>query len=132
MFLSRLLAAIYLDGGMDSARAFISRIYKDRLHEYYTVLHNSKTALQEWAHKVSLDEPIYNVSSRDGPDHDPLFVIEVTIGKDGTVVHKASASGASKRIAETDAACSLLLDVGAWVRSEDGSITDTSVAESAT
>ena len=112
-----LLAVIYLDGGMESAHSFISRMYKTRLHTY-DVSYNSKTALQEWSHKQGYEEPSYRVCSREGPDHDPSFVVEANVGN----THKSTGKGSSKRVAEIEAAKNLLLSQGVWQRTSDGTI----------
>ena len=65
---------------------------------------DAKTALQEWAQGRGLPLPDYRETARCGPDHQPLFTIEVTVrdhaGETG--------QGRSKRLAEQAAAEGLL------------------------
>jgi len=113
-----LIAAIYLDGGLVAAEAFVKRFWDARLHQKGAANRDSKTALQEWAHANSHKTPIYEIKEQTGPDHDPRFVVEVVI----LGVESCNGSGRSKRIAEQAAAQSVLLREGAWVIQEDGTI----------
>ena len=103
------IAALYLDGGLDVARAFIHANWESFLHED-APLRDAKTALQEWAHKRGFDSPVYRTRGRTGPDHQPVFTIEVVIpGTDGE-----TGNGPSKRIAEQEAARAVLVREGEW------------------
>lgn len=113
-----LLAAIYLDGGIEAAKQFTKRVYNQRLLKQDMMSYDSKTKLQEWAHKQGYSEPIYTLQSRQGPDHEPYFVFQVNIGED----YNATGAGGSKRIAEAQAALNLLLNAGVWQRLSDGTI----------
>ncbi len=104
-----IIAAIYLDGGFPAARDFILRFWDFRNFE--PEMRDAKTRLQEWAQGRGKDAaaPVYQVVSRDGPDHAPHFVIEVRVpGHD-----PARGEGGSKRDAEQDAAGKLLARVTA-------------------
>jgi len=113
-----LIAAIYLDAGLEAARAFVARYWGERLHQVGAGTRDSKTALQEWAHTHVQATPVYNIAGRSGPDHDPTFVVEVKI--DGLEAQRGQ--GRSKRSAEQAAAEAVLLREGAWKRNSDGSI----------
>jgi len=63
--------------------------------------------LQEWAQARKLGLPEYNEVERSGPDHEPVFTIEVRVGNETPV----RASGESKRIAEQRAAESMLAQI---------------------
>ena len=97
------LGALYLDGGLDAARAFVRRTWKDAMIRQTNPPKDAKTGLQEWAQARGLPLPRYNVASREGPPHAPVFVIAVeTGGLSGT------GSAGSKREAEQEAAADLL------------------------
>ncbi len=98
------IAALYLDGGLAAAAAFVRRAWAPLLAEAQVAPKDPKTALQEWAQGQGLSLPIYEEVSRQGPDHQPVFVIRVRLG-DG---REASACGPSKRLAEAQAAKALL------------------------
>ena len=95
-----LIAAIYLDGGMDQARSFVLRNWAPLLAHPSVTAKDAKTYLQEWALARALPIPAYRVISRDGPEHEPMFVVSVE------VKGKPSAEGTakSKRAAEQEAA----------------------------
>lgn len=100
-----LLAAIYLDGGMDAASAFYNAHWKGRITK--ALSHNgkdAKTALQEKVSAARLDPPVYTLESRSGPDHKPEFVVSVAVSGKGIGV----GTGASKKIAQRKAAADLL------------------------
>lgn len=103
------IAAIYLDGGLEAARRFIAAAWEDLVAADLRPPRDPKTALQEWAQARGQPLPRYVIVSREGPDHEPLFTITVTL-KDG---RQATASGANKRAAETAAAAALLGQIGA-------------------
>ena len=77
------IAAIYLDGGIDPARQLIERVFLDdirAINEEDLLFHDYKTALQEVAQARGLPLPDYSVVGEVGPDHDKKFIIEVKIG----------------------------------------------------
>ena len=105
-----LIAAIYLDAGLEAARAFIHRYWKARSLADGGARRDAKTELQEWAHARFGVTPVYRVTSRTGPDHDPVFNVVVEVG--GT--QPASGESRSKRAAEQVAATALLEREGVW------------------
>jgi ribonuclease-3 len=99
-----LIAALYLDGGLEVARRFIERQWGQRVTSAPMPPRDTKTALQEWALARALPLPRYEVVGRDGPDHAPVFTITALVEGKGN----ATASGASKKLAEQAAAGQLL------------------------
>ncbi len=101
--LEAMIGALYLDAGLDAARAFIRRVMKDVVVAQAAPPKDPKTALQEWALKRSQQLPDYQVVSQSGPSHAPLFVVRVSVGKES-----AEAQAGAKRAAEQEAARMLL------------------------
>lgn len=104
------IAALYLDGGMDAARAFIERYWADAFENLNADMRDPKTALQEWAQSrgPKAGPPVYSLVGREGPDHAPRFSVEVrVVGKD-----PQTGTGNSKREAEQEAARLMLISVG--------------------
>jgi len=95
-----LVAAIYLDGGLEQARGFVLRCWDRQLKAPKAAVKDPKTFLQEWALARALPIPSYKVVSRDGPEHEPVFVVSVEV-KDRAL---AEGTAGSKRGAEMDAA----------------------------
>jgi ribonuclease III len=97
------LAAIYLDGGMDAARAFVTRFWGEAFEEVEDAPRDAKTALQEWAaaQKRGLS---YVMIEQSGPEHAPHFIIEARV--DG--YEAARGEGGSKRDAQREAAAAFL------------------------
>lgn len=108
-----LIAVMFLDGGLDAARAFIRANWGARAHAESAARRDPKTALQEWAHQVSGATPLYEIESREGPDHDPVFSVAATVRG----YAPARARGRSKREAEQAAATLLLEREGVWQKS---------------
>ncbi len=105
-----LIAALYLDGGLPAARAFIHRYWQARLAQDTSGERDPKTALQEWALGLGIGVPDYVEISRSGPDHDPAFVIEVRVGPHAP----QTAQGRSKREASRMAAEAFLKREKIW------------------
>jgi ribonuclease-3 len=103
------IAALYLDGGMETARAFVTRYWTAMFAELGSEMRDAKTRLQEWAQGrgKKAAAPVYTLLSREGPDHAPRFVVEARVpGLD-----PVTGEGGSKRQAEQDAAARLLAQV---------------------
>ena len=98
------IAAVYLDGGFDAAKALILRLWGTRISDVDEDARDAKTALQEWAQARGLAPPQYQELSREGPDHAPVFTIAARLSTGET----ANATAGSKRQAEQAAAQSLL------------------------
>ncbi len=98
------LAALFLDGGLDGARAFIVRAWARLLDDQDAPPSDPKTQLQEWLQGRGRALPVYAEIRRDGPDHAPIFTIEVQV--DGDLFEQAE--GANKRAAEMQAAMAML------------------------
>ena len=98
------IGALYLDGGLEAAAAFIRKHWAKRLKADIRPPRDAKTALQEWAQGRGLPLPEYREVKRHGPAHAPHFVVEVGV-KSGEA---AQGQGANKRAAEQAAAAALL------------------------
>jgi ribonuclease-3 len=104
------IAAIYLDAGLEAARGFIHKYWKPRAFADDAARRDAKTELQEWAHARYGVTPVYRVTDRSGPDHEPVF--NVTVEVNGA--EPASGASRSKRAAEQAAATALLEREGVW------------------
>jgi ribonuclease-3 len=98
-----LTAALYLDGGLNAARVFLT----DQLDAFFKqvdvsrfFINNYKSALQEHLQREKHPAPVYKTVSVKGPDHDRRFVVEVK-SRDERL---AKAKGFSKKDAEQKAA----------------------------
>ncbi len=109
-----LIAAIYLDGGLEAARGFVLRHWGARAVRADGARRDAKTELQEWAHAKFGVAPSYRVDDRSGPDHDPRFTVTVEIA--GTAPE--TGTDRSKRAAEQVAATKILEREGVWKTSE--------------
>lgn len=102
------IAALYLDGGLPAARAFVERWWEQRLTKLGAPPRDPKTALQEWAQARGRALPVYRTVATEGPAHRRTFTVTVSV--EG--LPSASASGSSKRSAETAAAAAALATLG--------------------
>jgi len=103
-----LIGAIYLDGGLEVARTFVETHWRPKMDAEAKPPQDAKTALQEWAQAAGLALPLYTVVKSEGPPHDPVFEVAVTVAGQ----QPESARGRSKRAAEQAAARRLLDRVG--------------------
>lgn len=105
-----LIAAIYLDGGLEPAQTFILEQWSKQFEGTGDVRPDAKTALQEWAHAKMALTPEYETTLREGPDHAPTFTVAVRAGD----LAPAVGMGPSKRDAEQKAAETMLYREGIW------------------
>ncbi len=102
-----LIAAIYLDGGMEAARGFVNRFVvapeaaaADGAGEQPQSLTDYKSALQELAQARRLPQPRYVIVRERGPEHSKTFTIEARVGRDWV----GQADGYTKKSAAQKAA----------------------------
>jgi ribonuclease III len=97
-----LIAAIYLDGGIEAAATFLQRELGEALDSgaAHGLAPDYKSALQERVQGLGHPLPEYRVASEAGPDHRKTFTVEVVVA--GSVL--GTASGRAKKEAEQDAA----------------------------
>jgi len=97
-----LIGAIYLDGGIQAADAFIKSTMKDIYSNISskTVFHDYKTQLQEVIQKQSDDKISYMILDEKGPDHDKVFTAQVLVGEHPC----GTGTGRTKKEAEQNAA----------------------------
>ncbi len=93
------LAAVCLDGGMDAARGVVERFWPDFDSPQLPVL-NAKSSLQEKLQAMGRPTPVYQLVSRTGPDHAPVFTVRVLLEDHPLAI----AAGRSKKQAEQAAA----------------------------
>ena len=99
-----IIAAIYLDGGLGAAKAFLERHWPLIGNTVPRHEKDPKSCLQEWSLQRGLGLPKYRLVAKDGPDHAPQMTYEVKIeGYDAI-----SATAGSRKIAEQTAAAILL------------------------
>ena len=98
--LESVIAACFLDGGMDAARRFIDTFVLTEVPVKKLRNADYKTALQELVQQKKNQSLSYALVGESGPDHDKKFEVEVSLN--GKVV--GNGSGSSKKRAEQDAA----------------------------
>jgi ribonuclease-3 len=101
--LEALIAALYLDGGMEVARGFVRRQILSRLgllDSEIEAVTDYKSALQDMARALKLPLPKYSIVEERGPEHAKTFLVEVRVGQEWS----GSAEGNSKKSAGQEAA----------------------------
>lgn len=114
--LEAVIAAIYLDGGLEAAREFILEHMSEEIERAARSDHqfNFKSQLQQWAQRNLNSTPDYDLLDEKGPDHAKCFEVAVGIGSR----HFPSAWGPSKKEAEQKAARAALVSLGLLDESE--------------
>ncbi|HPQ50995.1 MAG TPA: ribonuclease III [Alphaproteobacteria bacterium] len=98
-----IIGAVFLDHGYVACQEVITSLWGDKIYTLVQPPVDSKTALQEWAQGRKLPIPQYEIIEREGPDHAPVFTIQVSLeGYD-----PVTATGTSRRAAEKQAAQTL-------------------------
>ncbi len=105
-----LIAAVYLDGGMDVARQFILQSLRMKIDEILKDEHekNYKSLLQDFAQRQMATIPAYRVTKEVGPDHKKMFQVIVELDSR----QYGPAWGSNKKEAEQRAARHALLELG--------------------
>lgn len=97
-----LIAALYLDGGFDIAEKFIKKYWQNLISTADKPPEDPKSALQEWAQSKGMDLPHYKVIGQSGPDHQPVFIVEVSLkgypAQQGESTSKQSAQKLAARL----------------------------------
>lgn len=114
--LESIIAAIYLDGGFETARDFVLHHMEPWIDQFAATTHqeNYKSLLQQWAQKHMPATPQYELLDEKGPDHSKCFEIRVVIGNRAF----PSAWGMAKKQAEQRAAQNALEELGVLARSD--------------
>lgn len=97
------VAAVYLDGGLEETKCFLLRYLESffkKINVKKFLIDNYKSALQEYFQKENLPAPIYKTVTEKGPDHKKSFIVEVFSHNKPL----AKAKGSSKKNAEQRAA----------------------------
>lgn len=98
--LEALVAAVYLDGGIEAARAFVARWILAPLDVEQIRTEDHKSELQELLQAWHAPQPHYVVVRERGPEHNKVFTVQVRVG----VERLAEAEGESKKAAQRAAA----------------------------
>lgn len=98
------IGAIYLDGGLEEASAFIHRFVLSDL-EHKQLFYDAKTTLQEIIQQENNGALRYKLVKEEGPQHDKIFEVEAYVGEKLV----GAGSGHSKKAAEQQAAYQALL-----------------------
>ena len=93
------IGALYLDGGLEAAGAFFQQFWAEELDGLSGRPKDAKSRLQEWAAGKHLPAPVYDTVARKGPDHRPVFEVEVTIQGLASVRGEGSSKQAAQRAA---------------------------------
>src|SRR5579862_960654 len=111
-----LIAAVYLDSGLERAQAFIEGRGSGTLGASEDgsdgEITDHKSALQETAQALKLPPPRYSIVAEEGPEHSKTFTVEVRLGKDWV----SQAQGLSKKAAGQKAAQNILQQLTDWDR----------------
>ncbi len=111
-----LIAALYLDAGLEPARQFIESQVVGKFHTNEdgsdSEVTDYKSALQEMAQALKLPPPRYVIVGEDGPEHSKTFTVEVRLGKEWV----SQAQGLSKKSAGQRAAQQILQQLTEWGR----------------
>ena len=99
-----LIGAIYLDSSFKKIKGIIEKLWISKINLQVGSLNNPKSTLQEWCLKKKKNLPEYRIINKKGPDHKPIFKVQLSI-KDFMDVNE---SGPSKQEAEIKAARKLI------------------------
>jgi len=101
--LEAIFAAVFLDRGIEAAKAVLERVYEQRIMNLPDIadLRDPKTRLQEWLQARKMALPSYDLVGESGKDHNKRFTISCTVSNKGTTTQGTSTT---RRKAEQQAA----------------------------
>lgn len=100
-----LVASVYEARGLEGARLLVAQVVAEPMQEVERLgSRDPKSLLQEQVQAEGLPAPTYRVKATKGPQHDPLFEVEVLVGEEV----RGTGEGRSKRVAERAAALDAL------------------------
>lgn len=94
-----ILAAIFLDGGMDAAQEFITRHIDTNLTNY-PIMRDPRTSLQDWCQQQGIALPDYQLIEQSGPPHQPIFTYQLEINGKTSLGTGNSKRNAIQQVAE--------------------------------
>jgi ribonuclease-3 len=77
--LEALIAAIYLDSNFSNTYAIVKKLWNSYIKKINLDYHDPKSKLQEWSLKTNNTLPVYEVEKKEGPDHNPIFTVNLKI-----------------------------------------------------
>ncbi len=95
-----LVAAIYVDNGLDPARNFLDKFLKPFVFQSKEPPKDPKSKLQEWAQKNGFELPKYDIISITGPAHQPDITIELKLNDKSVIKNSSSRKDAERMAAE--------------------------------
>jgi ribonuclease III len=100
--LEAVIAAVYLDKRLRATKSFILDLFREEIDNLLSQksIDDYKSLLQEMVQAKKQPTPVYNIVKSSGPDHEKMFIAEVSVGEQ--II--ARGSGASKKKAESEAA----------------------------
>jgi len=102
------IGAVYIDSNIEEAIAFVERNWRELIDKDLGAEKDYKTSLQEFFHSQGLPSPVYELISKEGSEHEPVFCMKVAFSAE----KYALGSGKNKKAAEQQAAAKLLEILG--------------------
>lgn len=93
------IAALYLDKGLEAVKEFMAPLWNELLESEREIPQDVKSTVQEFSQRKYKKLPVYTLKEQTGPDHQPIFKVELMVGK-----QKILGIGLSKKLAEKNAA----------------------------
>ena len=103
-----MIGALYLDGGFSTAERFVLKYWAEFVADSSKTNKDPKTLLQELLQGKTGKTPNYSVIGQEGPDHAPVFRVEVLV--EG--IEPVEGQGGSHQDAEKAAAAAMLINLG--------------------
>ena len=94
-----LISAVYLDSNLHTVREIVRRLWSSRLTDINELHLDSKTALQHWVQARGMELPSYTDLKRSGPDHSPVFSVEVKLQNGLTAIGEDKSKRAAQQVA---------------------------------
>ncbi len=94
-----MIGALYLDGGFKKCQQLIHDLWADKLDVMKEPPQHPKTKIQEWAQSQGLPLPDYKIIGQSGPDHAPIFEIQLNVKNYPPIIAIGKSRGEAEKLA---------------------------------
>lgn len=100
-FMEAILGALYIDQGLNKTRHIVIALWKREIVNNKSIKGDPKSLLQEWSQAKNLGLPSYSFLKKSGPDHSPVFRVQININKYKSLKGEGSSiQEAQKKVAQ--------------------------------
>ena len=98
-FMEAILGALYIEQGFNKTRKIVIVLWEKEINNNKGIKGDPKSILQEWSQAKNLGLPVYSFLEKSGPDHSPLFKVQINIHKYKSLIGQGNSIQEAQKIA---------------------------------